>query len=351
MREAKVSWVPGAALAVALGVLPADPAKAQPGCASSPAPQPDTTHPKLAGRMVFQSGGSLYLTDFGRGTTSLIALSTSSGPLRQVTNANFSPDGRWIIFSAVWGSGGGRRDVFVSRPDGSRLVNLTYDPTNNFASEDARFWVDGKTVFFKQRYTTLSATVGAIMTMQLTLPTDATTNPSRVGRITSVPKLDDGIHEFSQVSVSPSGKYLYYSVGSGSGERTGRLNTQTGAATALGPPTIYSYFPVSVDFTTTFYTGRSGGSNPHDQIFTYAPSLGITRSALPFNDPNADNADPAPVDEDFVIFSSNRCGGPFSLFIGQLGTSRYWRIGFSGVTVTPAADMLGSTYTLKPGTG
>jgi TolB protein len=43
----------------------------------------------------------------------------------------YSPDGRWVLFSS---DRTGNKDVFVMRPDGSGLRNLTRHPSDDWAT-------------------------------------------------------------------------------------------------------------------------------------------------------------------------------------------------------------------------
>ena len=340
---------------MALGLATASPG-ATPPCDSAPKIQPSVTRPSLSGLLIYQAGDSLYLTDFSAATpqTKPITFATRAAPsipvhLTAPWNANFSRDGRWIVFTAVSTPPGKppRRDVYISTPTGRHLVNLTGDLNGATPYEDARFSSDGSQVLFKTLYFPASRPpAGAIMAMTLLIP--ATGDPSRLGP--PVTLLDDGNTEFSQPSLSPSGKYLYYSAGTRANEGVYQKNLLTGAVAAVSAtPGVESHQPLARDLTTTLFSGWTSAANPNDQVFLYAPPIKLTPTLLKFNDPNYNNSDPAVVDEDYVIFSSNRCvvGGQRSmkLYIGSLSNARYWLLDVGDVNA-PTADILGADYTL-----
>ena len=312
--------------------------------------------------MVYQAGDTLYLTNFNTNVTAAISFRTSAAPSQAVAltapeNANFSPDGRWITFSAVSTFPGGqvRRDVFIATPAGTNLVNLTADQDGSLPNEDARFTSDGQIVY-KQRYYVSGNTVSRIKEMAVTLP--ASGDPSRNGAPATL--RDDGVHEFSAPGISQSGRYLYYQTGSGANAGVYRYYLSLGTESAVSAtPGVESYYPVARDLTTTLYAGWASPSNHNDQIFLWAPLYSGVGISEPFNDANADDSDPAVVDENLIIFSSDRCvisgdvnpatgRAAYKLYLGYLGHSDYWPLNLANINV-PVPDLLGANYTRTAG--
>ena len=342
-----------ASWALALLLAPASAALAQ-TCASTPAPRTDA-RPSLKGRVVYQSDNALHLADLVAGTASTIIFTVSAGPpvtLLNPVNASFSPDGRWVVFSAHWAPPGGavRYDVFIASPSGAHLVNLTGDLNAAYKYEDGRFGFDGKQIVFKRRLDTTPSSIGEIWSMKLTLP--ATADPSRMGQ----PKLllNDGQSEFSAPSLSPTGRYLYYQKGAHAAAGVYRHDIAAKLAPAHDlavsvVPGTERYFPVVRDFTAVLLSGWANSGNMNDQLFLAAPGVLSAVDLLPLNDPNKNNSDPAPVDEDYLIFSSNRCApssapGLMTLYLGAIGSADYWPLVMPGIDGSDGS-LLGAGYT------
>ena len=101
-------------------------------------------------------GDRLVFTRYDEnGGGALFTVRTSGEQLRQITpfaigagDAVWSPDGKRIVFEA-YPSSTGRGDVYVVRPDGSGLRNLTDNTATNGAS-DPVWSPDGKQILFLQ---------------------------------------------------------------------------------------------------------------------------------------------------------------------------------------------------------
>ena len=67
------------------------------------------------------------------------------------------------------------------------------------------------------------------------------------------------------------------------------------------------------------------------------------------NDTSKDDSDPAKVDEDYIVFSSDRCNGDgvghYKLFVGQPGTTKYWTLDIDHIN-DPVDNLLGADFTL-----
>lgn len=88
---------------------------------SAPSPGALLRFPTLHGEtVVFSSGGDLWSAPLAGGPAH--RLTVDPGEER---NPRFSPDGRWIAFSA---SIDGNRDVYVMNPDGGQIQRVTYHP-------------------------------------------------------------------------------------------------------------------------------------------------------------------------------------------------------------------------------
>src|ERR1700685_16419 len=91
-----------------------------------------------ATHIVFTYGGELWSVSLEGG----VALQLTSGAGRK-TNAHFSPDGKWIAFSAQYG---GNINVFLMPADGGEARQLTYGPGPDLAEA----WTpDGKNILFR----------------------------------------------------------------------------------------------------------------------------------------------------------------------------------------------------------
>jgi tricorn protease len=88
--------------------------------------------------IVFAYGGELWSVSREGGA----ALQLTNGP-GQKSNPHFSPDGKWIAFTAQYG---GNSNVFVMPSDGGEPRQLTYDP----GPDTVESWTpDGKNVLFR----------------------------------------------------------------------------------------------------------------------------------------------------------------------------------------------------------
>lgn len=117
--------------------------------------------------VVFVSAGDLWIS------------STQGGPARRLTSdaglelfPKFSPDGKWIAFTAEYD---GNRDVYVIPASGGEPKRLTYSPDMTPAAAErlgydnmVLGWTpDSKRVLYRSRRTSFSAWVGQLMTVSL----------------------------------------------------------------------------------------------------------------------------------------------------------------------------------------
>ncbi len=347
--------------------------------------------PPLTGHLVSQTTDHLYLTTF---TTTPAGTSSTSVPLQFFTSANqttpvalsnpfnasFSPDGKWIVFSAVAPMSDSRR-IYLSTVSGTHLVDLTsaagQDTTNQ--EEDARFEPDGSAIIFKQFDYIGANKVSAfrIRSMKITWPATADQDPAPGQIYDLLPDTQDkpGHYiEYSTPVMSPSEKYLYYATGSGGSEAIHRITMQSPVEIGnirydfLFRSGFEHYYPIVRDFTTMLFVGWINKVSKVDQIYMYAPIVTNHYILLRLNDCNYSNSDPTPVDEDYIIFSSNRirddkrgctydsgqgsykCNS--NLYLGKISTGEYWILGSANSIVNGnninslMPDILGPSYTL-----
>ena len=98
----------------------------------------------LCTRMNSNNNYEIWRINYVKGTESLIL----SQENRSFTTASLSPDGRWILFTSNTQRRTGvpeNLDIFVVRPDGSQLTQLTYHHGHDLSP----VWsVDGKSIYF-----------------------------------------------------------------------------------------------------------------------------------------------------------------------------------------------------------
>jgi hypothetical protein len=325
-------------------------------CRTGWPPQPAKTFPPVTGRLVFQAADLLYLTTIAasRITTTAIQCPTGLG-LTLPRNANFSPDGKWIVFSADTGvtpTSSGRRDIYVSTPSGAHLVNLTNYQDGTTPDEDGRFSPDGKEIVFKQGYWVNGVERAHLLAMQVNLPAQG--DPQRIGMPTVlvpdkvfVNPLTGQAVEASQPDLSTNGRYVFLTEGTGSGEGIFRYDTQRGTIANFAVTTgLERFYPIVRDAGTVFFEGWIDAATQFDQLFMKSSSINSAVKLLPVNDCMANNSDPAPVGQKYVIFSSNRLGKGMRLFIGEIASTKYWDLGINPVS-DKNVPYLGPNFTNK----
>jgi Tol biopolymer transport system component len=330
MLNRPLTW---AAAALAGTVLTASTAFA--ACTSGQVLQPAASTPALPGRVVYHTymgygdgTSNLYIYDFSAKTN--VKLNSASWNISDPMNAQFSPDGSKLVFM---GKQGGNWNVFVWTV-GSASAPLNLTAAIGGRNEDPRFTADGKRIVLKHEgdvgYGTLAFSGGTVVGVSAWQ--QATSN----GWAT----------EESMPAPTPSGKYLLYTIGS-TNSSIYRLNTQTNQVQQLTttPAGAHDYYPVVRDYSTYFFT-RGVPGNGTDQLMMVMPNVsGNTATALSVNDCNSNTSDIAPVDEDYVIFSSGKYDPPYGLMIGELASGKVWRLSQTLVNVSDGRQKLGSHYT------
>ena len=319
-----------AVLACTLGFV----STARSACTVNQAAQSSNSFPALSGRLVYHAylnygdgSSNLYLVDFPAQTRS--QLNTPAWNLSDPMNAQFSPDGKKLLFMARQA---GNWHVFIwTIGSMNNPMNLT--ATLGGRNEDPKFSADGKHIVFKHE--------GDIRFATLTFRGPDVIGVSAWRAITG----NGWATEESMPYPSPSGKYVLYTIGSATSSIY-RINQQSGQTQLLTttPTGAHDYYPVVRDLSSYFFTRSMPGSGV-DQIMMMVPNIsGSTAFALALNDCGSNNSDAAPVDEDYLIFSSSRFDGPYGLVIGDIGSGKVWRLNSTSVNVNDGRQKLGASY-------
>jgi len=308
-------------------------------CTNGP-PLQSTAVPALPGRVAFQGvdptlGTQLYLFDFV--SKAQTEISRSWG-LKSPLNPQFTPDGKFIVFSAV-NSAGTVRDVYVWPVGAAAPQNLTRGGASGAAkSEDPKWRGDQQAIVFKQDGNIKVMTVAISgQTVSSTGLTALTTNG-----------VNGTATEASQPYYTPDGKYVYFTRNSGAAQTLHVLTVALGQASELPFNTNnnYAYYPAVRDFSTVVYTGWTTGTTLHaDQILLQAPLLtGASVISLLVNDCTSDNSDPAPVDTDYLIYSNDRTAG-YRPYLGSYSAAQAWDLSRIGLGAGVNSPILGMNYT------
>lgn len=95
-------------------------------------------------RNTTDGNSEIWKVNYVNGEESLIVSSKEQG----YSNPSLSPDGQWILLQANAKSASSKKqniDIFVVRPDGSQLTQLTYHPSDDMCP----IWsADGKSIYF-----------------------------------------------------------------------------------------------------------------------------------------------------------------------------------------------------------
>lgn len=113
-------------------------------CARGFQPSPISEEEFYCTRNSTDGNSEIWLVNFVNGQETLIVSNREQG----YTNASLSPDGQWLLLQANTKSTSTKKqnlDVFVVRPDGTQLTQLTYHPSDDFCPQ----WsADGKQIYF-----------------------------------------------------------------------------------------------------------------------------------------------------------------------------------------------------------
>ena len=214
-------------------------------------------------------GASILASREGLTAAALVLVSTADGSVRvlkthatnrsPINSARFSPDGRYVAFSAMRETGPGQIDIFVMTADGRNEVAIAGHP----AEDQLLCWTaDGRgLLFLSDRSGTWDVWVASVSG----------------GKSQGEPELlkkDFGYHPWEILGLSPDGA-LYYTTESASGglygceldPDTGRIMTPPVQMTTryTGPPSQPTWSP---DGKQLAYISRRGAIGPGRNILT-----------------------------------------------------------------------------------
>lgn len=113
-------------------------------CTRGYQPTPISDKEFLCTRNSTDGNSEIWLVNYVDGQETLIVSAKDMG----FSNASLSPNGKWILMQANTKSSATKKqnlDLFVIRPDGTQLTQLTYHPANDFCP----VWsADGKQIYF-----------------------------------------------------------------------------------------------------------------------------------------------------------------------------------------------------------
>lgn len=297
-------------------------------------PQNPSTLPPLTGQVVYEddNSGNLYMYDFKSAVLTALPVTTSWG-LSAAENPVFSPDASAVLFSAVVNNA---RHLFYWPIGAAQPVNITA-PMGNLRNEDPKFSPDGYHIVWKQDF---GIEVGSFSFDDLGNPILFNTQ-----QIAANPP------EASGPTYSPSQKYIYYFIGSSS--QTKQLQAYDAATGVTAPaftqnPNVQYYYPVDPDLYDFIYVSwlPTAVACPQcDKIYLFS-KVANTGTAWNATDCAADNSDPAPIDEDYFIYSrdNNTDSSQYELYVGQISTGNAWSLSSLGLNPS-GGSFLGADYT------
>lgn len=260
--------------------------------------------------------------------------------ISRARNGYFSPDGRWIVFTAVSAT----YDAFnifiwdTSSPT-SAPVDLTPSTARN---EDAKFSFDGNWIVYKHD--------GDIHILHMEFTGGITVLEDKV--LTTGGALNGSYAEASAPVLAKYNKYVVFSRGSDGPTAPYRLSVLPLAHGTLDPlveTTIakdadaVEYYPILRKNNELLYARHTLTSHA-DQIQLRSPDHTASAVALPTNTCTRDNSDPAPVGTNTFIFS-NDAGGRYLLYLGNEMTGKVWNFSNNPLLNAPLHDLEGASYT------
>lgn len=113
-------------------------------CARGYQPTPISSEEFICTRNSTEGNSEIWQVNFVNGQETLLVSAKEQG----FSNASISPDGQWILLQGNAKSPSTKKqnlDIFVIKPDGTQLTQLTYHPANDFCPQ----WsADGKQIYF-----------------------------------------------------------------------------------------------------------------------------------------------------------------------------------------------------------
>jgi Tol biopolymer transport system component len=298
----------------------------------------------VGGRVVYQDRDTtdladpsyLHIYDFAAKTRADPSWSGISRP----RNGYFSPDGRWIVFTAVSATYNAF-NVFVwdTTMPASAPVDLT---PGTARSEDAKFSFDGNWIAYKR--------AGDIHALHMDFTGGVTVLADKA--LTTGGALDGSYAEASAPILAFRNRYVVFSRGSDGPSAPYRLSVLTLAHGTLDPlvetaiakdSDAIEYYPILRKNDELFYA-RHTLSSAADRIQLRAPDYTAPPTALATNDCGSDNSDPAPAGTKTFIFS-NDANGRYLLHLGNESTGKVWNFSDNPLLNAPLHDLEGSSYT------
>ena len=218
-------------------------------------------------------------------------------------------------------------DVYLWKVD-SRAQPINLSEQFGGRDEDPRFAPDGKRIVFKQD--------GELRIMDLA---------NR--RLQSIP-FGGAKAERSMPMFTPDGSRVVYAEGARKESDLFSVDVEDGTRRPLAiEPELQEYFPVPLDASHFLFVRWTSRDDHHDQVWLGSLD-GRTRRPLPFNQPGSETADPFPVDDRLVVFSSTRPGGQggYDLHLGDREDGSSWSL--SSLGINSPQDELGACYDRAP---
>ncbi len=318
--------------------------------------------PALSGKLAYQANDDtssasnddgqyfnhIYLYDFKVPSNGRVRVDPP-GMFCDVINPKFSADGGWLLYAAKIGSETSKQDcdnnfwqLYVQKLGGYAPFRLQ---TVGLNEEDPSFTPNGSGIVFKFNRQ-------AIDFLSVTLNSDGTAttgSPVQLLSDSTVP---------SAPFMSPTGRYIYYSDGTGDQLTIRRFDMSNRLASPVIASGNYAYYPIPRDESSVFYTRHKNTSSDLDQLYVAFPGVIhgpqsnplATQYLLRINDTNAENSDPTPIGEDYLAFSRTDTGGSYHMMLGDICTGKVWSL--KTQTQAPGAatiyNPLGASYFLPP---
>ena len=318
------------------------PHQAHAGCDASGLPLQSSAVPLTTGSILFQATDSSLSTQtseiflFNIATKIQTDISKGWG-LSSLRNPHVSPNGNYVVFDAV-NAANTRTDIYIWKVGASSFVSLTGSMTN-LRYEDPVFTFDGQSLMVKRSFNIVEFPISF-----------ANPNAPALGtaKVFTTNGTGNNQYEASGPWMSPDNRYVFFWRGSTTYPPVAvkQIYVPTGAETVFAPgvPNL-TYFPVVRDYTTVFYVGHTSQQGNYDQIFLQAPNItGTTPLQLSLNACNSDNSDPAPVNDDYILFSNDSGGAGYRPYLGAIASASVWSLAGIGLGKNASA-IVALTYT------
>lgn len=299
--------------------------------------------PSLTGRVVFQacdtvdcdSSSTLQLFDFSTGTGATI--DTASAGLLLPLNPAFQPDGSAIVFSALSTAAPDARQLYYWKIGSSEFIPLT--GPQNLRNEDPKFSPDGAHLVWKQHY--------GLETADFSLTAQGNprlTNLRRIvfGKRNALSEASAPVYSFDQQRI------YYYSGSKSNAPRYPKLEQYVeGSGSSLvftQQRNIQYYYPADMGPENLLYVSWLTAHNKNDKVFVYSKT-NDTNTTFNGHDCQAGNSDPAPIDNDYFLFSrlGPDAGDRDVFYLGQVSTGFVRSLDTFSIN-TASGFLLGANY-------